>query len=86
MFAMFRLMKVFNVAYHYIDIKAFYNSALHIPDVRYNHSNGYLYHYNNLMSLINKHFFILERVGELYLARNNSKSNRSTKRTTYVYT
>lgn len=35
MFAIFRLMKVFNVAYYYADIKAFYNVALHIPDVRY---------------------------------------------------
>lgn len=34
MFALFRLMKVFNVAYQYADIKAFYNVALHIPDVR----------------------------------------------------
>ncbi|XP_016661530.1 autophagy-related protein 9A [Acyrthosiphon pisum] len=32
MFAFFRLMKVFNVAYHFADIKAFYNVALHIPD------------------------------------------------------
>lgn len=35
MFAFFRLMKVFNVAYHFADIKAFFNVALHIPDVRY---------------------------------------------------
>jgi len=28
-------MKVFNVAYHFADIKAFFNVALHIPDVRY---------------------------------------------------
>lgn len=35
MFAIFRLMKMFNVAYHYADIKAFYNVALHIPDVRF---------------------------------------------------
>jgi len=38
MFAFFRLMKVFNVAYHYADIKAFYNVALRIPDVRYDFS------------------------------------------------
>ncbi|XP_050430185.1 autophagy-related protein 9A [Adelges cooleyi] len=31
-FAIFRLMKLFSVAYHYGDIKAFYNIALHIPD------------------------------------------------------
>lgn len=35
MFAIFRLMKLFNVVYYYADIKAFYNVALHIPDVRY---------------------------------------------------
>lgn len=48
MFAIFRLMKVFNVAYHYADIKAFYNVALHIPDVRYsilitNYKYGFSY-------------------------------------------
>ncbi|XP_050533947.1 autophagy-related protein 9A-like [Daktulosphaira vitifoliae] len=31
-FVIFRLMKLFSVAYHYADIKAFYNIALHIPD------------------------------------------------------
>lgn len=35
MFAIFRLMKLFNVVYYYADIKAFYNVALHIPDVRF---------------------------------------------------
>ncbi|VVC36275.1 Autophagy-related protein 9 [Cinara cedri] len=32
MFAIFRFMKLFNVAYHFSDIRAFYNVALHIPD------------------------------------------------------
>lgn len=43
MFAIFRLMKVFNVAYHYADIKAFYNVALHIPDVRFYFNYKYCY-------------------------------------------
>jgi autophagy-related protein 9 len=48
MFAIFRLMKVFNVAYHYADIKAFYNIALHIPDVRF--YDNYKYYNNNVLS------------------------------------
>lgn len=46
LFAIFRLMKLFNVIYHYGDIKAFYNNALHIPDVRYSYyTNKHLIFY-----------------------------------------
>lgn len=46
MFAIFRLIKVFNVVYHYADIKAFYNVVLHIPDVRFYVDHAYCY--NNI--------------------------------------
>lgn len=47
MFAIFRLMKLFNVAYHYADIRSFFNIALHIPDVRCHINNNTYYFYNS---------------------------------------